>query len=126
MSRTGISEQIHVADYLRAQFFDTEIVWTAINPRPYHASKADIGNQKKMGLNAGWPDYIILRPNLPPVFLEVKSGDKPHRSKSQKDFMAFASRLGAVTFIVRTPEDVEDALISVGMITKQSFAKNKC
>ena len=77
--------------------------------------------QKRMGMQAGWPDIEILvyhkyfhRPLLSwgPIFLEVKSA-KGRVSKAQKEMIKRLDAIGAHCAVVRSIDDTADYLATM-------------
>ena len=56
--------------------------WTAINPSPAK-SKAEAGVSKAMGLNAGWPDWVMVWRGVA-IFIEFKAPTKGPLSEVQR------------------------------------------
>jgi hypothetical protein len=78
---------------------------------------------KHMGLQPGWPDFIIIVPDNPPwerpftCFLELKS-DSGRLEKSQKAFRDNAVSAGCVHDVARSVDEAIEILSRWGVIRR--------
>lgn len=64
---------------------------------------------KRQGVIAGAPDLVVMQKFRPPIFVEVKARDG-RSSKAQREFSEACARLGQRYVIVRSIEDMAEAL----------------
>lgn len=111
-----------------------DILYTHL-PMGGKRDKATAGKLKRMGVNPGWPDFVILCPgtltsrkflhnpvlNPETIFIELKAG-KGTLSPAQKTFHKQAKALGYPCYIARSIERVAEILEEHGIILKARMA----
>lgn len=75
-------------------------------PNGGHRLKAVAGKMKAQGVKAGVPDVIILRPDGPDIWIELKAFAGV-MTPSQKDWRAWAESAGRDFYVCRSVEEVE-------------------
>lgn len=71
-----------------------------------------------MGLQRGWPDFILLSPIARPHFLELKRGDLGQLTVEQEDFRDWCLAKGAPWALARTFEDAVEQLTKWGVLDR--------
>lgn len=107
--------QLHfaVADYLR-RVMPPGIPWSHFPAGERRDAKTG-AKLKRMGLNPGWPDFIIL--TNPVICIELKT-DKGRMTPSQKIFAADVQSQDHTHFVARNIETIEMALQQYGIPLK--------
>lgn len=72
-------------------------------------SKVEGAILKAMGVKPGVPDLVIIRPNLPPAFIELKAGNGK-ATATQLDFAKQANARGCPWVECRSLADVAEVL----------------
>jgi hypothetical protein len=105
----NIERRLHilVADYL-ARSLPLEILWTTF-PAGENRTAATGALLKRMGLQPGWPDFILVLPGGYAAFIELKALDGS-LSKAQRDHERAAQALGARWAECRSLEEVQAVL----------------
>ena len=65
--------------------------------------------QKRAGMMPGFPDLVLLYPNRPPHFIELKT-PKGRLSDAQKGFMQMCDDMGFPFAICRSLDDVQNTV----------------
>ena len=111
---------IHIAivDYLNAVLPESHLVVHLYNnPRSAAAGAA----AKRMGMLAGIPDLMIIRPLGRMMFIEVKK-EGGRLSPEQTAFRLFCKQWGVPHAVCRSIEDVREYLDEWGVETKETRA----
>jgi hypothetical protein len=121
-ARAALSSErkIHTAivDYLNAVLPDSHMtVHLYNNPRSAAAGAA----AKRMGMLAGIPDLMIIRPLGRIVFIEVKK-EGGRLNPAQIAFRLFCRQWGVHHAVCRSIADVRDFLAEIGIETKGARA----
>jgi len=120
-TRNRIEESIHrqIADHLLL-VLDPSVVWTSVevsNQQGGLAGEIKQGRLNRKGVKAGWPDIQLLYQRageLAFLALEVKS-PTGRQQENQKVIEARLEAVGAFYTIVRSIDDVRDALMEYGV-----------
>lgn len=115
-----------VADYLRLALPEG-VLWTHL-PFGEARPKATAGRLKAMGVQPGWPDFVIM-PSLRvisavpagPIFIELKAVEG-RLSKAQQIWHDQAKKLGYWVHIARSIEEVEGILRAHGLVPRARVA----
>ena len=105
----GLTEaqlQRSVADQFK-ELLEPPVLWNAIQPEG--RGPIEGARMKKRGVQAGWPDFLILAPGPRVVGIELKVG----RNKQSAEQLAFAGwfpQCHGQYFICRSTDDVIEAL----------------
>ena len=92
----------------------TDVQWTHI-PHGGARSKAAAGRLRAEGVRKGAPDLLIVVPNLGIAFVELKNS-AGRLSREQRGWgQAIEATPGAFFFVCRSVEEVEEALLSIGV-----------
>ena len=124
MNRPEFALTRAVAEYL-ALALPREVLWSHL-PFGEARPKATAGRLKAMGVNPGWPDFIIL-PSfkgaswIGPIFIEIKTASG-RLSKAQAEWHEKAKSLGYWVHIARSVEEVEGILRGHGLAPMASVA----
>ncbi len=125
MNRPEFALHRAVAQYL-AIALPSDILWSHL-PFGEVRPRATAGRLKAMGVNPGWPDFIIM-PSLGstftvpgPIFIELKAG-RGRLSVAQAEWHEKAKSLGYWVHIARSVEEVEEILRTHGLAPKASVA----
>ena len=95
-----------VADQFR-ELLEPPVLWNAIQPE--HRGPIGGAIMKKRGVQAGWPDFLILAPGPRVVGIELKVGrNKP--SAEQLAVAGWFQQCHGQYFICRSTDDVIEAL----------------
>lgn len=98
--------QLAVLEYLEITVAEPHLVWHT--PNSGKRSQSEANRFKLLGVVPGVPDLILLT-GRGIHFLELKAGkNKP--TEAQEDFMSYARSLGWHTAIIRSLDDVGNAL----------------
>ena len=82
------------------------------------AIQIEIAKAKRKGSKVGFPDLLVLPyAHIGPLFLEVKA-EGNYASPSQKDMHDQLKALGYRVAVVRSIDDVKDALHEWGIVAK--------
>lgn len=111
---------IHTAivDYLNAVLPDSHLtVHLYNNPRSAAAGAA----AKRMGMLAGVPDLMIIRPLGRIVFIEVKK-EGGRLNPAQIAFRLYCRQWGVPHAVCRSIDDVREFLAEIGIETKEAMA----
>lgn len=73
---------------------------------------------QRMGLQRGWPDFILLSPQVVPHFLELKRGSLGELSIEQEEFRDWCLERRAAWALARTIEEALDVLTRWGAIER--------
>ena len=95
----------------------------ALSGRDRRGAAIAMRNAKLDGMLAGFPDVIVLPPSHMPVMLfEVKSEGGRLRAE-QKAMNAALRKLGYLIAVVRSVDDVREALADWGIPTREAVKK---
>lgn len=109
--------QVYAADVIRAFRVPGVVAWHT--PNGGHRSPSVAKQLKSFGVLPGVADWTFMSHGPRVAFLELKRR-MGVQSKAQKEFQAAATALGAPYIIARTLEEIDDALIALGVINKVS------
>lgn len=73
---------------------------------------------QKMGLQRGWPDFILLSPTVVPHFLELKRGDLGRLSAEQEDFRDWCLDRRARWALARSFDEAVEQLALWGVLDR--------
>lgn len=73
---------------------------------------------QRMGLQRGWPDFLLYSPRVVPHFLELKRGSYGELSIDQEAFRDWCLERGAAWALARTIEEALDVLTGWGVIER--------
>ena len=126
MNRPEFALTCAVAEYL-AYALPADVLWSHL-PFGEVRPRATAGRLKAMGVNPGWPDFIIL-PSLKvisplyagPIFIEIKPA-QGRLSKAQAEWHEKASSLGYWVHVARSIADVEEILRGHGLAPRARVA----
>ena len=76
-------EQIAFVEWLET----LDLTFSAINPNPGKQSYGTQAKNKRLGLRAGLPDFLIAIPNKYLIFVEMKRTKGSSTSQAQKDWI---------------------------------------
>lgn len=72
----------------------------------------------RMGLQKGWPDFVLLSPRVAPHFLELKRGDLGYLSEEQEEFRDWCLDRGAAWALVRSTDEAVEQLTRWGALDR--------
>lgn len=112
--------KIHTAivDYLNSVLPDSHLTVHLYN-NPRSATAGAIA--KRMGMLAGIPDLMIIRPLGRIVFIEVKK-EGGRLNPAQIAFRLYCRQWGVYHAVCRSIDDVRDFLAEIGIETKEALA----
>jgi hypothetical protein len=73
---------------------------------------------QRMGLQRGWPDFVLLSPKVVPHFLELKRGDMGQLSAEQEDFRDWCLKRRARWALARSVDEAIEQLQVWGAISR--------
>lgn len=107
--------QVGVADALR-QACEPGWAWTHV-PNGEKRDKATAAKLWRMGVQAGWPDVVLISPTGKPHCLELKR-DKQKLSPAQEDFRDLMIAAGVPWAVARSVDEAIRVLTLWGAIRK--------
>jgi len=131
MNRPEFALTCAVAEYL-AYALPADVLWSHL-PFGEVRPKATAGRLKAMGVNPGWPDFLILGrvspigtpgyglPYVGPIFIEIKTA-QGRLSKAQATWHEAAKALGYNVHVARSVEEVEGILRGHGLAPRARVA----
>ena len=129
MNRPEFALTCAVAEYL-AYALPAEVLWSHL-PFGEVRPRATAGRLKAMGVNPGWPDFIILPSLLAgtpeqsfeavPIFIEIKTASG-RLSKAQAEWHKAAKKLRYWVHVARSVEEVEAILRGHGLAPRARVA----